>query len=139
MSAMDISAVKAPTIQRSEPQTLTTIGLGDLRRRTLSWGRSTRISATNATRDRNSPINAYQISLKRSLIDGNIDRFAGVSQLFWVCGRDSAQHSGSGATGAHLERYTRRYIASLTLRRTRVERASAKAIRSGPGPLFQTD
>ena len=62
--------------------------LGDLRRRTLSWCRSTRISASNAARDRNSPSKAHQISLQRSLIDGTIDRFAGVCQLFWVCGRD---------------------------------------------------
>src|SRR5712692_5811565 len=61
---------------------------GDLRRTTLSWCRSTRISASNAARDRNSPIKAHQISLKRSLIHGTINRFAGVSQLFWVCGRD---------------------------------------------------
>jgi hypothetical protein len=29
-----------------------------------------------------------QINLQRSLIDGTINRFAGVSQLFWVCDRD---------------------------------------------------
>ena len=39
--------------------------------------------------DRNSPIKAHQINLQRSLIEGTIDRFAGVSQLFWVCGRAS--------------------------------------------------
>jgi hypothetical protein len=61
----------------------------DLRRRTLSWCRRTRISASNAARDRNSPIKAHQINLQRSLIDGIINRFASVSQLFWVCGRDS--------------------------------------------------
>jgi hypothetical protein len=43
---------------------------------------STRISASNAARDRNSPIKAHQINLQRSLIDRTIDRFAGVSQLF---------------------------------------------------------
>jgi hypothetical protein len=38
---------------------------------------------------RNSPIKAHQINLQRSLIDGTIDRFAGISQLFLVCGRDT--------------------------------------------------
>jgi putative SOS response-associated peptidase YedK len=61
---------------------------GDLRRRTLSWCRSTRTSASNAARDRNSPIKAHQINLQRSPIERTINRFAGVSQLFWVCGRD---------------------------------------------------
>jgi len=61
---------------------------GDLRRSTLSWWRSTRISASNAARDRNSRVNAHQINLQRSLIHGTINRFADVSQLFWVCGRD---------------------------------------------------
>ena len=46
------------------------------------------ISASNAARDRNSPINPHQINRQRSLIDRTIDRFADVSQLFWVCGRD---------------------------------------------------
>jgi hypothetical protein len=31
------------------------------------------------------PHQARQIKLQRSLIDGTINRFAGVSQLFWVC------------------------------------------------------
>src|SRR3977135_4374275 len=66
---------------------------GDLRRRTLSWCRSTRTSASNATRGRNSPIKAHQINLQRSLIDGTIDRFAGISQLFLVCGRDTPRSS----------------------------------------------
>jgi hypothetical protein len=63
---------------------------GDLRRRILSWCRRTRISASNAARGRNSPIKAHQINLQRLLIDRTINRFAGVSQLFWVCGRDTA-------------------------------------------------
>jgi hypothetical protein len=62
---------------------------GNLRRRTVSWCRSTRTSASNAARDRNSLIKAHQINLQRSLIKGTIDRLAGVSQLSWVCGRDS--------------------------------------------------
>jgi hypothetical protein len=62
---------------------------GDLRRRTVSWCRSTRTSASNAARDRNSLIKAHQINLQRSLIKGTIDRLAGVSQLSWVCGRDN--------------------------------------------------
>jgi hypothetical protein len=41
---------------------------GNLRRSTLSWCRRTRISASNAARDRNSPIKAHQISLQMSLI-----------------------------------------------------------------------
>jgi hypothetical protein len=61
---------------------------GDLRRSTLSWCRRTRISASNANRDRNSPIKAHQINLQKSLIDRTINRFAILSQLFWVCGRD---------------------------------------------------
>jgi hypothetical protein len=61
---------------------------GDLRRRTVSWCRSTRTSASNAARDRNSLIKAHQINLQRSLIKGTIDRLEGVSQLSWVCGRD---------------------------------------------------
>src|SRR6266508_2409813 len=62
---------------------------GDLRCRTLSWCRRTRISASNAARDRSSPIKAHQINLQTSLIDGTINRFGRASQLFWVCGRDS--------------------------------------------------
>jgi hypothetical protein len=42
--------------------------VGALRRSTLSWCRRTRISASNAARDRNSPIKAHQIKLQRSLI-----------------------------------------------------------------------
>src|SRR6478672_372332 len=61
---------------------------GHLRRRILSWCRRTRISASNAARGRNSPIKAHQINLQRSLIDRTINRFASVSRLLWVCGRD---------------------------------------------------
>jgi hypothetical protein len=50
---------------------------GNLRRRTVSWCRSTRTSASNAARDRNSLIKAHQINLQRSLIKGTIDRLAG--------------------------------------------------------------
>jgi hypothetical protein len=49
---------------------------------------SLNLSASNAARDRNSPIKAHQINLQRSLIDRTINRFESVSQLFWVCGRD---------------------------------------------------
>jgi hypothetical protein len=62
--------------------------LGDLRRRTLSWCRSTRISASNAARGRNSPIKAYQINLQRSLIGREYQPIRGLGQPFWVCGRD---------------------------------------------------
>ena len=34
-------------------------------------------------------IKMYQTNLQRSLIDRTIDRFASVSQLLWVCGRDN--------------------------------------------------
>jgi hypothetical protein len=71
---------------------------GDLRCRTLSWCRSTRTSASNAARDRNSPIKAHQINLQRSLIDGTINRFAGLSQLLWVCGRDKTIDSTKPAS-----------------------------------------
>jgi hypothetical protein len=64
---------------------------GHLRRRILSWCRRTRISASSAARGRNSPIKAHQINLQRSLIDRTINRFASVSQLLWVCGRDTPE------------------------------------------------
>jgi hypothetical protein len=38
---------------------------GDLRRRILSWWRSTRFSASSEARDRNHPTSAYQINLQR--------------------------------------------------------------------------
>ncbi|MHB8817033.1 MAG: hypothetical protein ACYDAE_27730, partial [Steroidobacteraceae bacterium] len=41
---------------------------GDLRRKTFSWCRNTKISASSDARDRNSPPNAHQISLQRPLI-----------------------------------------------------------------------
>jgi hypothetical protein len=50
------------------------------------------VSKNNAARDRNSPIKPHQINLQRSPIDGTINRFASVSQLFWVCGRDRGFH-----------------------------------------------
>jgi hypothetical protein len=37
----------------------------------------------------------HHINLQRSLIDRTINRFASVSQLFWVCGRDTRNVSGS--------------------------------------------
>jgi hypothetical protein len=61
---------------------------GDLRRSTLSWCRRTRISASNAARDRNSPIKAHQINLQRSLIGSEYQPIRGRGQPFWVCGRD---------------------------------------------------
>jgi hypothetical protein len=42
------------------------------------------------------PCKAHQINLHRLLIDGTIDRFAGVSELFWVCGRDSHRFQAYG-------------------------------------------
>src|SRR5262249_32165291 len=61
---------------------------GDLRRSTLSWCRRTRISASNAARDLNSPIKAHQINLQRSLIGSKYQPIRSRSQRFWVCGRD---------------------------------------------------
>ncbi len=61
---------------------------GELRRSTLSWCRGTRISASNAARDRNSPIKAHQINVQRSLIGSEYQPIRGRSQPFWVCGRD---------------------------------------------------
>ncbi len=61
---------------------------GALRRSTLSWCRSTRISACNAARDRNSPTTAHQINLQKSPITATINRFAVDRQPVWVCGRD---------------------------------------------------
>jgi hypothetical protein len=59
-----------------------------VRRSTLSWCRRTRISASKAARDRNSPIKAHQINLQRSLIGCKYQPIRG--QPFWVCGRNSA-------------------------------------------------
>src|SRR5262249_5385917 len=65
---------------------------GELRRSTLSGCRSTRISASNAVRDRNSGIDAHQLNLQISLIDGTINRFASVSQLLgFAVGQRHAQ------------------------------------------------
>ena len=46
-------------------------------------------SASNAVRDRNSPIKAHQINLQRSLIGSEYQPIRGRGQPFWVCGRDS--------------------------------------------------
>src|SRR5215831_15092751 len=62
---------------------------GDLRRGTLSWCRRTRISASNAARELNSPIKAHQINLQRSLIWSEYQPIRSRSQRFWVCGRDT--------------------------------------------------
>jgi len=40
--------------------------LEDFRRRTLSWWRSTKISASSEARDRKNPISPHQISLQRA-------------------------------------------------------------------------
>jgi hypothetical protein len=91
----NLQGVQHPGSQAIEPNKQQAVDavratrFGDLRRRTLSWCRSTRTSASNAARDRNSPIKAHQINLQRSPIERTINRFAGVSQLFWVCGRDT--------------------------------------------------
>ena len=64
---------------------------GDLRRRTFSWCRSTRISASSAARDRKRPAKAHQISLQRSIIAASINRFARAYQPSLVSGRDNDQ------------------------------------------------
>jgi hypothetical protein len=52
-------------------------------------------SVCNAARDRNHPIKPHQINLQRSLIDRTSNRFASVSRLFWVCGRDTGPTVGT--------------------------------------------
>jgi hypothetical protein len=59
-----------------------------------------RFSASNAACDRDSPIKAHQINLQRSFIDATIDRFAGVSQLFWICGGDRKGYTAGAASPA---------------------------------------
>jgi hypothetical protein len=68
----------AATALEREPTELkvTVTRFGDLRLSTLSWCRRIRISACNATRDRNSPAMAHQISPQRSPIGPIINRFA---------------------------------------------------------------
>jgi hypothetical protein len=41
-------------------------------------------------RELNSPINAHQVNLQRSFIERSTGRFAGVTQLFCVYGRDKS-------------------------------------------------
>src|SRR5262249_5703587 len=69
---------------------------GDLRRSTLSWCRRTRISASSAARDLNSPIKANQINLQRSLIGSEYQPIRSRSQRFWVCGRDRGLNGRDG-------------------------------------------
>ena len=63
----------------------------DLRRRTLNWCRSIKISAPNATRDRKSPIKPIHVNLQRLLVAGNIGQFADLDKPFLVCGRDNTR------------------------------------------------
>ena len=55
---------------------------GDFRRNTLSWCRRTRISASNAARDRNNPTKAHHINLQRSLIGSEYPPIRGRGQPF---------------------------------------------------------
>ena len=73
---------------------LKTTRFGRLRLRTLSWCRRIRTSASNAARDRNTPIRAHQINSQISFIRESINRFAVAGQPSWVCGRD---RRGSGS------------------------------------------
>src|SRR5476651_1606639 len=56
------------------------IRFGAFLRRTLSWWRSARISASSEVRDRKSPIIANQISSSRSAMRRSIARFAALRQ-----------------------------------------------------------
>jgi hypothetical protein len=47
------------------------------------------MSASNAARDRNSPVKAHQINLQRSFIGSEYQPIRGRGQPFWVCGRDT--------------------------------------------------
>jgi CspA family cold shock protein len=62
---------------------------GDLRCSTLSWCRRTRISASNAALDRNSPIKAHQINLQRSLIGSEYQRRHIVQSINYLADDDA--------------------------------------------------
>jgi hypothetical protein len=57
-----------------------------------------RIPVCNAARDRNNPVTAYQINLRRSPIAVIINRFAGDRQPFCVYGRDNRTSQKSVVT-----------------------------------------
>src|SRR5215467_16316036 len=84
---------------------------GELRRSTLGWCRRTRISASNAARDRNSPIRAHQINLQRSLIGSKYQPIRATGQPFSVCGRDS----GCCMTTRQYARLVSEWIGSIGL------------------------
>ena len=75
----------------------------DLRRKTLSWCRRTRISACNAARGQNSPIKAHQINLQRSLIGIEYQPIRSRGQPSWVCGRDNGGQSWTSSHRHHEE------------------------------------
>jgi hypothetical protein len=72
---------------------------GVLRRSTFNWCRSTRFSASNEARDRNSPAKAHQINLQRSSITREHQRFAATWLADWVCGRDRIARQFTEAIG----------------------------------------
>jgi hypothetical protein len=114
---------------------------GELRRSTLSWCRRTRISASNAARDRNSQIKAHQINLQRSLIGSEYRPIRGRGQPFWVCDRDRVKNlleaSGKGRrvdkTAASLvENHTRKPPSSAPI----ANHASKPALFEVPMRMF---
>src|SRR5262249_16804733 len=72
----------------------------------LSWCRRTRISASNAARDRNNPIKVHQINLQRSLIGSEYLPIRGRGQPFWVCGRDTRKKQSSVTVVADAIRFS---------------------------------
>lgn len=99
----DLQSVQHPgsqTVESNKHQAVNVAegqSLRDLRRSTLSWCRRIRISASNAARDRNSPIKAHQINLEMSVMKRSINRFAGAGQPIWVYGRDNCRNRAPGA------------------------------------------
>ena len=81
--ALNTPGAKPYSLANTSRSMLPRVGrFGDLRRRILSWWRSTRISASSEARDRNSPTNANQISLQRLIIGRSFTRFAAVRQSY---------------------------------------------------------
>jgi hypothetical protein len=67
--ALSTSGAKPWSPTNTKRSILPRIGrFGDLRRRILSWWRSTRISISREARDRNNPISPHQISLQSAII-----------------------------------------------------------------------
>ena len=82
---------------------LKTTRFGHLRLSTLSWCRRTRTSASNAARDRNTPIRAHQINSQISFIKAKVstDSRLPVSRLGFAVGTRSGPR-GQSSSGASL-------------------------------------